>query len=242
MGFNSGKVIGVTLGLIVAGLIYVFTQKEMIEAVSLWLGEALSQNKIKVTEVQEQEKAKPPLILYVEKPALKPGARFAFHYKLFGKSDLVTNAETVNWKILSLDDQQMTWESDTGWLEAYSRNPFLPPLTATETLYQATGRLDYLTAADVFPLSSSEPKVVRIQDRTLSDSLPYSWSCLITGQERMASMGGEFPVEIVTCVVQGGKTGTETFKYSKLHGHWIYRERSGFGLPRLTVELVSYQD
>ncbi len=58
----------------------------------------------------------------------------------------------------------------------------------------------------------------------------------------MASMGGEFPVEIVTCVVQGGKTGTETFKYSKLHGHWIYRERSGFGLPRLTVELVSYQD
>ncbi len=242
MGFNSGKVIGITLGLIVAGLIYALTQKEMIEAVSLWLGEALSQNKIQVTESKPVEPVQAPLILYIEKPALKPSARFAFHYKLYAKNDLVLYAETVNWKIVSIDEQQVTWESDTNWLEAYSRNPFLPPLTATETLYQTTARRDYLTAADVFPISSSEPKAVRIQDRTVADSRPYTWSCLVTGQETLSSMGGEFPVEVVTCVAREGKIGTETFKYSKRHGHWIYRERSGFDLPRLTVELVSYQD
>lgn len=242
MGFNTGKVLLVLTGLIVAGLIYTLTRKDMIEAVAVSVTEALTQGPVQNSAPGAKETTKAPLILSIDKPKLSAQARFAFHYQLWSTHEQVTTAETVNWKIVSLDEEQVTWESDTGWIEAYRRNPFLPPLKATSSRYQNIERRDYLSDPHVFPVSSSEPRVFRIQDRTVADSRPYNWSCLITGQENLATMGGEFPVFIVTCVARGGQIGTETFKYSKHHGHWIYRERTGFGQPKLTVELVSYQD
>lgn len=242
MGFNTGKVLLVLTSLIVAGLVYIFTQKDMIDAVAIAVADALKGEKIEVSEVKAQATLRVPKVLQVEKPTPKSSARFAFHYQLWSAHEIVTHAETVNWKVVSLDSQQVTWESDLGWIEAYSRNPFLPPLNATTSRYQPIERRDYLSEPDIFPVSNIEPKVIRVQDRTVSDSRPYEWSCLITGQENLSTMGGEFPVQVITCMVRGGQSGTETFKYSKAHGHWIYRERTGFGQPKLTVELVSYQD
>lgn len=242
-GVNVGKVILILIVLIIAGVIFLLTQKDGIQAISLWLGEVLNPDKIKVT-IGPAGPAKPkaPVIIKLEKPKLKPSAKFAFHYKLYGKNQDVTNGETVHWQLVSADETQSTWESEDHNIEAYSANPFLPPLSAPVGLFNKTARLDYLSTSEIFPLTSSEPKVVRIQDRSATDSKPYNWSCLITGEETVAVMAGEYPVTVVTCVISGGKEGVETYKYSKLHNHWIYRERSGFAEPRLSVELVSYSD
>ncbi len=240
VGVNRVKVAFIVIVIVIVGTIYLVTQKDTSEAIGIWINEKLSHQKIEVSEGPLVEKVKPPLIIKVERPDIKASAKFAFHYKLYGKGDIVMNAETVSWKIASLDQAQIVWEGADHQIEAYSRNPFLPPLSASETLFNKTPRLDYLTSPEIFPLSSSEPKVVKIQDRTVTDSKPYDWSCLVTGEETLNSMAGEFPVQVITCVVSGGKSGIETFKYSKAHGHWIARERSGFDLPKLTVELVSY--
>lgn len=240
MGVNKGKVILILLVAFVSAVMYVITDKEISEAIGIWVGENLGAKKIEVTIAPAAPAIKPVVILKVERPELKPTAKFAFHYKLQGKGGITINAETINWSIASMDQTQVTFESDDHLIWAYSRNPFLPPLAAPENLYNKTARLDYLTSSEVFPLTSNDRKVVKIQDRTTADSKPYDWSCLITGQENLTTMAGEFPVEIITCVATGGKTGTETFKYSKAHGHWIARERSGFDQPNLSVELVSY--
>lgn len=239
-GVNKGKVILILAGVLFCAFMYAATNKDFTDAVGIWINENLGSKKLEVTEGTLEEKAKPPVIIKIERPEPKPSAKFTFHYKLYGRGDLVTNAETVNWKIAAIDETQVTWESDSHTFEAFSRNPFLPPLSAPESLFNKTPRLDYLSPTEIFPLTSSEPKVVRIQDRTVTDSKPYEWSCLITGSEKLNTMAGEFPVEVVTCVASGFKTGTETFKYSKAHGHWIVRERRGFDQPMLSVELVSY--
>lgn len=242
MGFNSGKVFLIVLGLVTAGLIYIFTQKEMIDAVSLWISDVLSHNKIEITAAKVETVVKKPEVITLNRPEPKANAQFKFKYRIHGKDDMVLRAVTMTWKILAIDDSQITWESEDHEIESYARNPFLPPLKTTPTPFTGPEQLDYLTTPDIFPLSNTDPKAVQIQDRTWADSQPYQWSCLISSQENLKIEAGEFPVDVVTCLASGGKSGTEIFRYSRTHGHWIQRERNGFGLPKVSVELVGYQE
>ncbi len=179
--------------------------------------------------------------LSVSVPQTPVGTKFKYLYKFDSADGGFTNELTREWEAFVIEPNVVEWRDDVGGRELFSRNPFLPPIETKISPLRSVGKTEYLSnPLKVFPLNSKEATPLELREVIGGNPAIYTWSCWLTGHETLKTHAGTFAVDLVSCMANGAKQGVEIFKYAPSLNHWVYWERHGFGLPKMSAELIRY--
>lgn len=149
---------------------------------------------------------------------------------------------TVTWRVVSIDDQRVTWRSDKGDKQVTGRDPLLPALAWHSERIGSGQRTISDQVGSLFPMKVGARTTFRATVTT--DKPPYvwgfDWQCSVMDRQEIAGPKGVIDAFKVGC---GREVSDEiVFFYAPSIGHYITKTNNSDGQVAARVKhLVAYE-
>lgn len=146
------------------------------------------------------------------------------------------------WEVVAIKGEKVYWRSDLGERQVTGFNPLLPPRQWFGRDKGKGRRLIRDQEGALFPIKVGA--TLKFRSTVTTDRPPFGWehewTCRVTGEEALQTLGGQFETYIVKC----GHESPDliTYRYAPKVGNYLVRRaKSADGKPDSVRNLLSFE-